>query len=158
MTGMPPLSTAIYLQTYTAFMRLAMTDFARFLVLMLLSTSAFLGLVMLLTRARKQEVNPLTLLVLSLIVVSCGMTFARYGHILFGLPWWIYYGVPAGLMVFLPPLVLRMPRLETALYIASAFLLAPAIHVAVSLVLGWHDYMPFPVYVPSVVEIAHKIA
>jgi phosphatidylserine synthase len=135
-----------------------MTDLARFLILMLLSTSAFLGLIMLLNRTREQKARPLTLLVMSFMVVSCGMTFARYGHIVFALPWWIYYGVPAGLTVFLPPVVLRMHRLETARYIASAFLLAPAIHVIASLVLGWHDYMPFPLYVPSLVEIAHKIA
>jgi hypothetical protein len=39
-----------------------------------------------------------------------------------------------------------------------AFLMAPAIHVFFSLVVGWHDYMPFPIYIPSLMEQSHRIS
>ena len=135
-----------------------MTDLERFAVLMLLSSTAFLALVLVLTRTRVVKPSPGVLLPLSFVVVCCGMTFARYGHLLFHLPWWIYYGVPAGLTIFLPPLVLRMARSEVLRYLPSAVLLAPAVHVVASLAFGWHDYMPFPAYIPSLVELVHKIA
>jgi hypothetical protein len=39
-----------------------------------------------------------------------------------------------------------MSRRETAQYLPLAWLTAPAIHLFFSLFVGWHDYMPFPVY------------
>jgi hypothetical protein len=86
------------------------------------------------------------------------MLFARYGHILFQLPWWIYYGLPALMTFLFPPLLLKMNRSEIGHYVPMAVLMAPAIHVFVSLFIGWHDYMPFPVYIPSLLEIVHRLA
>ena len=37
-------------------------------------------------------------------------------------------------------------------YLALAFLSSPVIHVAFSLLLGWHEYMPF-IPVPSIREL-----
>jgi hypothetical protein len=34
-----------------------------------------------------------------------------------------------------------------------AILMAPAIHVFFSLFIGWHDYMPFPVYIPTLMSL-----
>jgi len=96
--------------------------------------------------------------VITAVVVVGGMLFARYGHILFRPPWWIYYGLPALTTILLPPIALRMHRAETWLYIPLAFLMAPAIHMSFSLVVGWHDYMPFPIYIPSLVEQLHRLS
>jgi hypothetical protein len=85
-------------------------------------------------------------------VVAFGMVFARYGHVVFRLPWWIYYGLPALVTFLLPPLALKMRRAEILRYLPMAILMAPAIHVFFSLFVGWHDYMPFPVYIPSLIS------
>ena len=81
------------------------------------------------------------------------MLFARwtYGP---RLPWWISYGVPALATFFVPPIVFRMSRVETAGYVAMAVLMAPAIHVLFSFFVGWHDYMPW-FYVPSLWDLVH---
>ena len=41
-------------------------------------------------------------------------------------------------------------------YVPLALLMAPLIHVAFSLFAGWHDYMPFPVYIPSLAELLRR--
>ena len=87
----------------------------------------------------------------SLIVVVAGMLFGKYG-LLFGLPWWIYYPVPALMTVVLPPLVFNMTRKRTILYLILAALAAPLIHVLFSLFLGWDEYMPF-LPVPSLAAL-----
>jgi hypothetical protein len=90
----------------------------------------------------------------AIVVVPIGMIFARYSHVFFrDLPWEIYYGEPALITFLLPPLWLRMPRRETARYVPLALLMAPVIHIVFSLFVGWHDYMPFPLYIPSLAEI-----
>ena len=38
-----------------------------------------------------------------------------------------------------------------------AFLMAPAIHIFFSLFVGWHDYMPFPFYIPSLMELLYRV-
>ena len=86
------------------------------------------------------------------------MLFARYGHIFFQPPWWIYYGIPALITFFLPPVTLKMNFAEVSRYVPLAVLMAPAIHIFFSLFVGWHDYMPFPVYIPSGLELLHRYA
>ncbi len=82
------------------------------------------------------------------------MLFARYSHLLsHNLSWVVYYGVPALTTFLLPPLWLRMSRRESAVYVPLALLMAPTIQVAFSLFVGWHDYMPFPAYIPSIAEL-----
>lgn len=85
------------------------------------------------------------------IVVVGGMIFAKYGNNT-GLPWWIYYTVPALLTLLLPPIAFRMKGTETLLYLVLAFLSSPVIHVFFSLILGWKEYMPF-IPVPSIREL-----
>ena len=94
-----------------------------------------------------------------MIVVAAGMIFARYAHLWFpALSWQIYYGLPALITLALAPFSLRMSRIEIAQYVPMAFLMAPLIHLVFSLLVGWHDYMPFPFYIPSVAELlASKI-
>jgi hypothetical protein len=84
-------------------------------------------------------------------VVVLGMLIGKYGAGA-GLPWWIYYPVPALMTLLLPPLTFRMPTARTALYLLLALLSAPAIHVAFSVLLGWKEYMPF-LPVPSLAEL-----
>ncbi len=135
-----------------------MSDIDRFAVLIIIASAVFLAVVILIVRTRGSRPDPALLFGLTITVVPCGMLFARYGHLIFQLPWWIYYGMPALVTFLLPPLVLKMNRGETSRYLPLALLMAPAIHVFVSLFLGWHDYMPFPVYIPSLREIFHRFA
>ena len=86
-------------------------------------------------------------LVVAFIVVVVGMLFGKYG-LLFGLPWWIYYPVPALVTVVLPPLAFTMTTKRTMVYLGLAAVSAPLIHVLFAFFLGWHEYMPF-ITIPS---------
>ena len=90
--------------------------------------------------------------VVAVVVVVFGMAFGKYGA-LGGLPWWIYYPVPALLTVALPPLVFRLSVRRTFAYLGLALLSAPLIHVLFSFFLGWHEYMPF-LPIPSIEDLA----
>ena len=79
---------------------------------------------------------------LALIVVVFGMLFGKYGAT-YGLPWWVYYPVPMLITVIAPPVVLKLNRQKTLLYLVLSFLSAPFIHAAFSFFLGWTEYMPF---------------
>jgi hypothetical protein len=126
-----------------------MTDIERFTVFTVAASGLFLAVLAITIRSRAKKPSAIFLALLTVIVVVFGMVFARYGHILFQLPWWIYYGLPASLTFLLPPLALRMKRAEIVRYVPMAVLMAPTIHVFFSLFVGWHDYMPFPIYIPS---------
>ena len=76
-----------------------MNDLGRFAMFMLAASVVFLTVLVLVLRRRTNKPGPVKLFILTVLVVVCGMLFARYGHILFHLPWWIYYGFPA-LMTF----------------------------------------------------------
>lgn len=89
--------------------------------------------------------------IVSVIVVVAGMLFGKYGAT-GGLPWWIYYPVPALVTVFLPPLVFKLRVKRTILYLVLAALSAPLIHVLFSFFLGWDEYMPF-IPIPSLASL-----
>jgi hypothetical protein len=130
-----------------------MPDIARFVVFMAAAFLLFVVLLQFTVRKRKTKPTPETTVAIGFIVVVLGMLFARYSHLAFPrLPWVIYYGVPALTTILLPPLSLRMSRHEVLQYLPLAWVTAPVIHVLFSLLVGWHDYMPFPVYIPSIVE------
>jgi hypothetical protein len=129
-----------------------MPDIERFAVFMVAASLLFLAVLTVTTRERAKRPNPALLIALTVVVVAFGMVFARYGHVVFRLPWWIYYGLPALVTFLLPPLALKMRRVEILRYLPMAILMAPAIHVFFSLFVGWHDYMPFPVYIPSLIS------
>jgi hypothetical protein len=133
-----------------------MSDIERFAVFMVSASFVFLAVVRLALGRRANKPSPVTLFTLTIVVVVCGMLFARYGHILLQPPWWIYYGVPAVTTFLLPPVVLKMNLGEISRYLPLAVLMAPAIHVFFSLFAGWHDYMPFPIYIPSLLELIHR--
>jgi hypothetical protein len=135
-----------------------MNDLGRFAVFMLAASIVFLTVLAFVLRKRTNKPSPVNFFILTVLVVVCGMLFARYGHILLHPPWWIYYGFPALMTFFLPPLVLRMSIAETGRYLPMAVLMAPAIHIFFSLFVGWHDYMPFPFYIPSLADLIHRIA
>ena len=82
------------------------------------------------------------ILLLSLVVVVLGMLFGKYGAI-YGLPWWIYYPIPMLVTVLLPPIILKLNKSRTVLYLFLSFLSAPLIHVLFAFFLGWTEYMPF---------------
>lgn len=131
-----------------------MPDLERFGVFIGAAFVLFFGVVLWIVRRRSAKPSRGSLVALAVIVVPFGMLFARYSHLVFpNLSWAIYYGVPALITFLLPPLWLRMSRREIVLYIPLALLMAPTIHILFSLFVGWHDYMPFPVYIPSVAEL-----
>jgi hypothetical protein len=134
-----------------------MPDVARFAVFMTAAFLLFVALLQFTVRKRKTKPALKTLLAIGFIVVVLGMLFARYSHIAFPrLLWEIYYGVPALTTILLAPIWLRMSRYELLRYLPLAWLTAPVIHVFFSLFVGWHDYMPFPVYIPSIVELVRR--
>jgi hypothetical protein len=114
----------------------------RFWMFVLVSLVAFVAILRFVTRDRAQSVRVAPVLGVAALVVVGGMVFAKYGNNA-GLPWWIYYTVPALATLLVPPLVFKFSRSELAWYLVLAFLSSPAIHVAFSFVLGWHEYMPF---------------
>jgi hypothetical protein len=133
-----------------------MPDTARFFVFMAAAFLLFVALLRFAVRRRIALPGLRITMAIGFIVVVLGMIFARYSHLAFPrLPWWIYYGLPALTTIFLPPVWLRMSRSEVLQYLPLAWLIAPVIHVFFSLFVGWHDYMPFPVYIPSIAELMH---
>lgn len=72
----------------------------------------------------------------------CGILLGKFGEN-FGLPWQIYYTVPALATIVLPPLVFRFSLWRTLLYLLLAFAAAPLVHAAFFYGLGWDEYMPF---------------
>ena len=82
------------------------------------------------------------IILLSLLVVVLGMIFGKYGAQI-GLQWWLYYPIPMLVNVLLPPLILKMNRRKTLIYLFLSFVSAPIIHIFFSFSLGWTEYMPF---------------
>ena len=122
-----------------------MNEIEKFLVYMLFALIVFV-LVLLFTMRKRPKQPVFKIVLLSFIAVVGGMTFARitYGK---GVPWWIFYGIPAFVTFILPPIVLRLTKRELKFYIPIILLMAPTIHVFFSFFFGWHDYMPL-FYVP----------
>jgi len=79
----------------------------------------------------------------AVVVVVGGMLFGKYGATVFGLPWWIYYPIPAALTVVAVPVMFRLSLLRTLAYILLAGVSSPLIHLGFSFLLGWNEYMPF---------------
>src|SRR4030095_10932176 len=79
---------------------------------------------------------------LSLTVVVVGMFIGKYGAGL-GLPWWLYYPIPMLMTLLLPPILLKLNKRRTAIYLVLSFISAPFVHFIFSFFLDWHEYMPF---------------
>jgi hypothetical protein len=125
-----------------------------FPIFVAVSFAAFIGMLRFVLRKRPAAPSWTTLIWVALVVVVAGMLFAKTGT-RYGLPVWLYYGVPAALTWVLPPLVFRMQRREMLTYLVLAFVLAPAIHVIFSFFLGWKEYLPF-IPVPSFAELVRR--
>lgn len=128
-----------------------MPPIARFIIFILVSMVVFFWLIRFSLRQREIKPETRSLMLVMTIVVVGGMLFAKYGNNM-GLPWWIYYTVPALVTLLLPPVVFRMSVSELRLYLILALFSSPVIHVVFSLVLGWKEYMPF-IPVPSLREL-----
>jgi hypothetical protein len=136
-----------------------MPGIQRFAVFTVAAFVLFLAVVLWVVRNRITKPRPWSIATLAIIVAPLGMIFARYSHLFFqDLSWTIYYGVPALITFLLPPLWLRMSRVEIAWYVPLAVFMAPTIHLIFSLFVGWHDYMPFPAYIPSLAELVRRIS
>ena len=119
----------------------------RFSVFVIVSLIAFIAILHFVTRRRAQRPRMATVWVVSAFVVVGGMIFAKYGNNA-GLPWWIYYTVPALATLIVPPAVFKFSGKELLQYLVLAFLSSPVIHVVFSFLFDWHEYMPF-IHVPS---------
>jgi len=115
------------------------------------SFALFAAVLHLILRKRASRPPGWALFAVAGIVTVGGMLFAKVGANA-GWPVWLYYGVPAAITVFLPPMVFRMRGREIGAYLIVASLMAPAIHVTFSLLLGWKEYLPFWA-VPSLHEL-----
>jgi len=93
---------------------------------------------------RRRPVPPVRQLVagVALVIAIAGMCFAKLGATQ-GLPWPVYYGIPALVTLFLPPLAFRMRGAEYMSYVVLAFLSSPVIHFVFSFFIGWPEYLPF---------------
>jgi hypothetical protein len=83
-----------------------------------------------------------SIIFLSLTVVVVGMFIGKYGAGL-GLPWWLYYPIPMLMTLLLPPILLKLNKRRTAIYLVLSFISAPFVHFIFSFFLDWHEYMPF---------------
>jgi hypothetical protein len=115
---------------------------ARFAIMAAASLIVFLGVLRLAIGGRPSSPPWRKLGWVALVVIAVGMPFGRFGAQA-GMPWWIYYTVPALLTLALPPLALRMRPREVLRYLVLAAPMAPLIHVVFSFALGWNEYMPF---------------
>lgn len=118
-----------------------MSDHARFLILMAVSAAVLCGVIWAVA-PRGARKTPVAVATTGALISAGGMVFAKYGAT-HGWPAFLYYGAPAALTMFGPPLLFRLPPARTALYVVLAFLSAPAIHYAALRFLGWGEYMPF---------------
>lgn len=119
----------------------------RFSVFVLVSLLAFVAILYFVTRHRALRPQGFTVIAVAGLVVVGGMVFAKFGNNA-GLPWWIYYTVPALATLLVPPLVFKFNGKELLQYLLLAFLSSPVIHVVFSFLFDWHEYMPF-IHVPS---------
>lgn len=127
------------------------TGAERFPVFIAVTLFVFVLILRFVTRNRLAHPSlPATSIIAAIVVVG-GMIFAKLGQNA-GWPWWIYYTVPALVTLGFPPAALRFDRRELWQYLVLAFLSSPIIHILFSLLLGWHDYMPF-LSVPSIQEV-----
>ena len=127
------------------------SDAVRFWIFVAVSLIAFVAILHLVTRHRIERPRAAAIAGVAAIVVVGGMVFAKYGNNV-GLPWWIYYTVPALATLVLPPLAFRLTGRDLVKYLVLAFLSSPAIHVAFSFLFGWKEYMPF-ISVPAWWEV-----
>jgi hypothetical protein len=119
----------------------------RFSVFILVSLIAFIAILYFVTRHRSLRPKGFTVIAVAALVVVGGMVFAKFGNNA-GLPWWIYYTLPALATLLVPPLVFKFNGKELLQYLLLAFLSSPVIHVVFSFLFDWHEYMPF-IQVPS---------
>ena len=119
----------------------------RFWIFVLVSLGAFIAILRFVTRHRSHRSKTSTVVAVAAVVVVGGMIFAKYGNNA-GLPWWIYYTVPALTTLILPPAAFKLSGKQLVQYLVLAFLSSPAIHVFFSFFFDWHEYMPF-IPVPS---------
>lgn len=123
------------------------SDAWRFWVFVIVSLVAFVAILRFITRHRVNRPGLVAVLAVAGVVVVGGMVFAKFGNNA-GLPWWIYYTVPALATLAVPPATFAFSGKELVQYLVLAFLSSPTIHVVFSFLLGWHEYMPF-IPVPS---------
>ncbi len=132
------------------------SDAERFSVFVLVSLVAFIAILRFVTRHRVTRPRLAAVLAVAGVVEVGGMLFAKFGNNA-GLPWWIYYTLPALATLAVPPATFAFSGKELAQYLLLAFLSSPAIHVVFSFLLGWHEYMPF-IPVPSLQELLANVS
>lgn len=123
-----------------------------FPVMIVVSLVLYLGVLRLVLGGEAFRKRIVAVGVVSVVVVVGGMFIGKYGATLLGLPWSIYYPLPAALTLVLAPVVFRFGVRRTLLYLVLALFSAPVIHLGFSFLLGWDEYMPFW-HVPSLASL-----
>jgi len=135
-----------------------MTDTARFVVFMASALLLFVALLRFSVRRRSLLPSLRGTVAIAFIVVVLGMIFTRYSPCF----------SPASMVDLLrsarahhgsPPANITPDVSFRDLSVpSSSRRIAPVIQVFLSLLVGWHDYMPFPVYLPAIAELERRLA
>ncbi|HEU4773707.1 MAG TPA: hypothetical protein VFS82_04210, partial [Lysobacter sp.] len=96
------------------------SDAARFWVFVAASLVVFFALLRFVTRRRPVQPSVAVVSVVAAVVVVGGMVVAKYGSNI-GLPWWVYYTVPALATLLVPPAAFRLRGSELSQYLVLAF-------------------------------------
>ena len=94
---------------------------SRFPVFVLVSLVVFIAILRFVTRHRPRRPHASAVVAVAAVVVVGGMVFARFGNNA-GLPWWIYYPVPALATLVVPPVAFKLSGKELLQYLVLAFL------------------------------------
>src|SRR5687768_2928103 len=96
----------------------------RFWVFVLVSLFAFIAILYFVTRGREYRPHKATSAAVALLIVVGEMVFAKFGNNA-GLPWWIYYTVPALVTFALPPALFNFSGKELRQYLVLAVVSSP---------------------------------
>lgn len=118
----------------------------RFLIMAAISYMAFLCVIRL-VMGSQYKAKSFLINIIGMITVYGSFIISRYKG-LFKLPGYIVYIIIICLMIFLPPLALKMKSDQTLKYFAFGIIAVPVLHLLFSLLIGWGDYLPF-IPIPS---------
>ncbi len=119
------------------------TEILKMIVFVAASTAALTMAILVAARAGGGRAPDLLwVFVVSAVISAIGIPFGKYGQN-FGLPWQVYYTVPAAATILAPPFVFRFSILRSLFYLILALFSAPLIHAMFFYGLGWSEYMPF---------------
>lgn len=122
----------------------------RFLVMAIISYMIFLCIVRIVLGGQYKGKSFL-INIIGTISIFGSFILMRYNEAM-KLPGFVYYILVVLLLVFLPPLSLKMNSDQILRFFALSIVAVPLLHLLFSLLLGWGDYLPF-IHIPSLWEL-----